>query len=791
MQHHTFLRKFAVWILCALAFAPLVVTKSLFFPYISGKSIVIRIAVTVAMGLFAIVIARNAMTKQSHDKKIAAPAARNDGSWRLRAAQLFKNKTFLFVCGYMLVLIVSTIFAVNPYRAFFGDVERAEGLLTMLYLFGFFGLAGILFERADWLRFFQATLITGFVLFVHEIIQLMQGADRPASFTGNPIYLAAVFLFVLFAAWEIFRAYRGAWNNRRGADFFWLAFASLMLPLSVLGIFVTQTRGVMAGLVVGIVATLIYISVRNTNPRIRTNATNGNEIAAPSARNDSKMNIRRWALYGLGVVVLVGTVFVATSQSAFWKHIPGFDRLSQFSFSEDITLRTRLISLGVSLRSLGLQSGAEDSSQATEDEPAPLASGGESSIKKFLVGWGPENFSIAYNAHYNPEYFKYEQQWFDRAHNKLMDVLVMNGVLGLAAYLGIWIALLWAIFRREFSWESASLLFFGAGYFTQNLFAFDSIVTYIPFFAFLAYAIYCNANPHLPAQAGMHPDSTNRANDTHKTQFADQNHNPSSSPYLKGRDAERGHAHAWLPWVAGAFFLLFFIGLIWWTAVPFSQMRQYTTIMRTQALTEPTLQKIGNLLQKQTYAQEVMQTHFLSVLSDSYRSGQGIVKDETMLFAIGAMERFLEQQPEPRNPRHYTILGEAYDALGNDNPQYYAKAEAAYRKALQLAPRRQGVRYMIGYDLAFQQKHEEAIAFLEETVALDPEVPLSHFYLGMVLMVDGQYDRALDEFMYCRGLEEFSQRQNFVNAVLFLERHYQETGDAERLEKVRILKEEI
>ncbi|MEX2033359.1 MAG: O-antigen ligase family protein, partial [Candidatus Colwellbacteria bacterium] len=50
-----------------------------------------------------------------------------------------------------------------------------------------------------------------------------------------------------------------------------------------------------------------------------------------------------------------------------------------------------------------------------------------------LSGWGPENYDIAFNEHYNFLAAKNES-WFDSSHNQLMDVLAEGGAIGLALY---------------------------------------------------------------------------------------------------------------------------------------------------------------------------------------------------------------------------------------------------------------------------------------------------------------------------------------------------------------------
>ena len=57
-----------------------------------------------------------------------------------------------------------------------------------------------------------------------------------------------------------------------------------------------------------------------------------------------------------------------------------------------------------------------------------------------LIDWlgggiRPEGYISAHNEFYNPAIQKYEISWFDRAHNRLLDVLVMNGVFGFAYHI--------------------------------------------------------------------------------------------------------------------------------------------------------------------------------------------------------------------------------------------------------------------------------------------------------------------------------------------------------------------
>ena len=413
-----FFIKLALW---ALAFVPLVINSSVFFPFIFGKTLLIRIIISLVSVLFTVhLIADEGFRKEIYGK----------------AKRIVKSPVFITTSAFMAIFAISTLFAVNPFRAFFGDVERGEGLLGFLYFYAFFIYSLFLFEKKDWVMFFKLNLITGFFLVTKQLFELCPTSEagvtvcnwgaRPGAFTGNPAFLGGYFLFVIFAALIAF------YYSKK--EPIWRAFSALMIPVATVGLLMTQTRSAMLGLVIGLIALVVY------------GVFHGKEVFAYK-----RISLRTASLYFLAAMILVGGVFLATKSNPVWKNVPGFNRVAGFTL-QDFTVQTRLISLGVSANAI---------------DPA------QNGVQKFLLGWGPENFSIAYNQYYNPEYYHLEHTWFDRAHDKLMDVTVMNGVLGLLAYLGIWNAAVWLVFRKKgFSFDMMAILFFAVAFFINLLFFF-------------------------------------------------------------------------------------------------------------------------------------------------------------------------------------------------------------------------------------------------------------------------------------------------------------------------------
>ena len=113
-----------------------------------------------------------------------------------------------------------------------------------------------------------------------------------------------------------------------------------------------------------------------------------------------------------------------------------------------------------------------------------------------VLGWGQENFNLVFNKYYNPEMYA-QEQWFDRTHNIIFDWLIDGGILGLAAYLSIFAAALWVIWKKSDGLGvTEKSIFTGllGAYFFQNLFVFDNLTSYFLFFTVLGY-LYFKTNP--------------------------------------------------------------------------------------------------------------------------------------------------------------------------------------------------------------------------------------------------------------------------------------------------------
>lgn len=678
------------FLLLLLAFTPLIVSRSLFFPFVSGKVLFVQGIVSIIFLLLGIAMVRSSIFRKEVVERLKT---------------LFSQKIFILTSLFLLFVGVSVLFAPDMYRAFFGDLERGEGFLGILYFFGFYILTLVLFEWKHWIRFFQLTMFSGVALFIHEMVQFFGGVERPSSYTGNAIYLAVVFLFVILSSLLVMREYRKDSGYPQALKSFWKLISTVVIFISLFGIIVTETRGVMVGMLAGVfvVALYLYIKGKYVSPHLKK--------------------------IGGGILILFilgGGLFFTMRDADVWKTIPGLDRLSQITF-DNATVQTRLIAIGVSL-----------------DAMNPVENGWDA----FLFGWGQENYHIAYNAHYNPEYFVYEQAWFDRAHNKVLDVLVMQGLLGFLAYMGIWIVALWQIIRQKVSMISSSLLFFGVAYFIQNLFVFDSVVTYIPFFSFIALAT-------LPL---LHEKRF-------ECSFIEKFSRYIPSWMVTGKVG-----------VIGLFLVFSFIT---WTVVPFSQMKGYISFTRGEMSASELSEGVEEYFAPYTYAQNVIRTHFIGNAIDIYEGKES--EKNLLLQAVEKMKEVISVEPD--NPRYYVKIGEAYEELGKRGlVEYYSDAEEAFRKAIELSPQRQDVQYALALNLARQDRYDEAFEVMEYTLGLEERVASGHFVLSSLYAADAQFDKAFEEVK--KGMElnpaQVKSHDGSDIVVYTLLEHYYKQRDKER-----------
>ena len=306
------------------------------------------------------------------------------------------------------VQLISTLASIAPRDSFWGAYVRNHGTYTWLAYVMIF-LAGPLVCRGPQriVRVVDAMLIGSVPPSLYGVLQHFgidlirwtgdQMTERVNSTLGNPIFLGALIIMVVpltlarlvgacAAAGATIRSTPGP--NRiialaRVAPYF------ALLSLQLLAILYTKSRGPVVGLAFG----LTYFIV----------------LAAALRRV-------RWPVFALAALLA----------------------LAVLGQRFDTPLRSGIESLGRLGDLFDLQRSTGKSRTLLWEGATELV--GENPMRT-MIGFGPETLRVAFYHVYPAELLHYEQRDAtpDRAHNEILDVLVMTGVLGAIAELTVFV----------------------------------------------------------------------------------------------------------------------------------------------------------------------------------------------------------------------------------------------------------------------------------------------------------------------------------------------------------------
>lgn len=393
---------------------PLVVSRSTIFPFVLGKAVAFRVLVEVLFLLWIALI-------------LIEPARRPRRSWLACS-----------VLAYVASALFSTVFSLNPVRAFWSNAERMEGLFGLLHFAAFFFIIATTFrgETQTWLRFLRFSVGASLLMSLAAIIQWLQlpsgiGGPWDAGTLGHPSFLSVYLVF--HTAFALFLAVKA---ESRVARWLWAG----VVPFEAFVVFLTGARGMF----VGLAGALLFFA-----------------CAALVLRP-----LHRMRPYALGLLVLllisVSGLYLFRQSPFVLGARPLARAASVFTFRQESSVRTRLLNWEVAIR-------------AFREHP--------------FLGWGPEMSYAAFYRHVDPAIMSIEEAHFDRPHNKVLEVLLVSGLFGLLTYLAVFAALGRRIYRQgaddsPLNSPTARLIVSAllVAYFIQNLFIFDHHASSLMFF---------------------------------------------------------------------------------------------------------------------------------------------------------------------------------------------------------------------------------------------------------------------------------------------------------------------
>ncbi len=357
--------------------------------------------------------------------------------YRLQNSKImFSILLFTFIVG------LADLVGANPYNSFWSNYERMEGYITILHLVLYFSiLRSILRTQRDWAIYLNLILVAGTFAGLYAIVMpsinapryIIEYGTRISGTLGNPPFLASYLLLIVTIG--LILVSRTQKNSLR------ICYAVAVI-LNLIVIYLTSSRGAILAALIGFAILLLYYISEKYN------------------RHNEKW-LKKRIVACIAFLVILAVVIMLLANIEFIRTDRTISRFA--SLFTDRSVETRFDAWKMAL-------------QGIKQRP--------------LLGWGQENFISLYTI--VPIPFTEEHAWVDRAHNILIDWLVNAGFLGLISYLAIFISavtvLTRAVKRRTVQKKEAVVIIIAIiVYFIQNLFTFDTINTYLVFFALLAY----------------------------------------------------------------------------------------------------------------------------------------------------------------------------------------------------------------------------------------------------------------------------------------------------------------
>jgi len=335
-----------------------------------------------------------------------------------------KHVLYFAILAYFVAIGLSVVFASDPYRAWWGNQERMNGLFTLLHFLAWLTMTvGVMKTWEQWKKLLHYQVALSAIMAIVAIMQKMNpnllmfpAGPRVGGLLDNPIYMAAYQIFNFFFLALLF------WRNTSKN---WRIAYVLIFCLDIIAFLLAQSRGALVGVTAGLIAFAFFTALFTKNKKLR------------------------FGVFGILLALFAGygTLYVVREQPII-RESPLY-RFVDFQGA----VSTRLIAWDIAWQGF---------------------------VERPLTGWGFDNFHILFNQKYNPISLRFGsyETWFDRAHNTVMDVLSMTGLFGFLTFFGVYGAIFYSTIRayrkKYIDLPIAAILFsLPVAYFVQNLFVFD------------------------------------------------------------------------------------------------------------------------------------------------------------------------------------------------------------------------------------------------------------------------------------------------------------------------------
>lgn len=344
--------------------------------------------------------------------------------------------------AYFVAVFISTLLSLDVSFSLWGNPERGGGFINFFFFISFCLFTFIIIKNKDWKKLLNFSLIIGFLVGLIAIVQqsmilkdiINSSSFRPASTLGNTIILALYLLPLFFISLSFLIS-----EKLKVKKYLYL-FSTIFFAFTI--IFISQTRAAILGLFVGVFCFLV------SYPK--------------------KLKWLKISTMVLSAIFIAFILFLSTNSHIYEKW-PNFIKTP--------TSRITSITKGFS---------------ADQSRMSAWKISLNSALEKPYFGYGPENFYIAFNKHYDNNLPLMDvEKTFDRAHNYLIQILVDSGIFALVFYLIFYLSIIWKLQKtKEKNSVSNGLQAGFIALFIASLTSIDGYAINIMFFFLSAYSLY-------------------------------------------------------------------------------------------------------------------------------------------------------------------------------------------------------------------------------------------------------------------------------------------------------------
>ena len=597
------------------------------------------------------------------------------------------------VLAFFLSFTISTFFGTDGYHSFWDNHERMLGLFTIFHYIAYFFICAQVFKTwTEWRTALKIFLLAGSLVMLAGVIQkisptflLNGGSSRIIATLGNAIYVGGYGLFLFSAALLLFLR-ESVWG--------WRVAYGLAGILGLLGMFFSSTRGSMIGFVFAAGFSLIsYAIVLKEHRRARQ--------------------------YLLGVMIVaavfLGIVYLNRNSPLIQRNYTIAHLLNISSADFD---SARFVAWGVAI-------------EAWKQYP--------------IIGWGPNNFFYAFNAHYNPHSldYGYGETWFDNAHNVILNTMAVQGIVGILSYLAIFATALYVLITayRSKSIDKHIMIVGGAfliAHLVQNVTVFENPTSYLYFMFWLAMV-----------------DRLSR-----KHVIIDKIKQTIAVNHDLGAGIFSG-----VLLITG---LSIFIFNIQPARANMKALEALQFINGDPIGAVPTLEEALNFSSPHI---DDIRSDISRALADAIVSEKKVTADKRpLLFAIAERALLQDLDLHPFDIRLHLSIAQLYQgrALQNNDANSMVSAEKFMRRALELSPRRQQIMYNLAI-VEFQLgKPDEAEKLLRQTISDNPRISESYVRLAYAYMALKRLKEAEDviDLAAKNNVTFTAEQQNTINQII-------------------------